>query len=58
MTMLPFFVSMVAALMVITYVPAVSLWLPVQTQTLKQVDVDEAYFMNQPAAQETVTEQP
>ena len=55
-TMLPFFVSMVAALMVITYVPAVSLWLPVQTQTLKQVDVDKAHFMNQPADQETVTE--
>ena len=45
-TMLPFFVSMVAALMVITYVPAISLWLPVQTKQLKQNDVDKAHFMN------------
>ena len=57
-TMLPFFVSMVAALMVITYVPAVSLWLPVQTKQLKQVDVDKAYFMNQPADQEAAADQP
>lgn len=57
-TMLPFFVSMVAALMIITYVPAVSLWLPVQTKQLKQVDVDKAFFMNQPAAQKTVGAQP
>jgi len=44
-TMLPFFLSMVCALLVITYVPAVSLWLPVQTQQLKQTDVDKAHFM-------------
>jgi tripartite ATP-independent transporter DctM subunit len=44
-TMLPFFGAMVAALMVITYVPATSLWLPVQTRQLKQVDVDKSTFM-------------
>ena len=44
-TMIPFFLSMVCALMVITYVPAISLWLPVQTKQLKQTEVDKAYFM-------------
>ncbi len=44
-TMLPFFGAMVAALMVITYVPSVSLWLPVQTKQLKQADVDKSTFM-------------
>lgn len=58
MTMLPFFLSMVAALMVITYVPSVSLWLPVQTKQLKQVDVDKAHFMNEPAAQISEHPQP
>jgi TRAP-type C4-dicarboxylate transport system permease large subunit len=46
--MLPFFGAMITALMVITYVPATSLWLPVQTQQLKQIDVDKAHFMNEP----------
>ena len=45
-TMLPFFASMVCALMVITYVPAISLWLPVQTKQLKAKDVEAAYFMS------------
>ena len=45
-TMLPFFLSMACALMVITYVPAISLWLPVKTQLIKQSDVDKAFFMN------------
>jgi tripartite ATP-independent transporter DctM subunit len=44
-TMLPFFVAMIAALMVITYVPATSLWLPVQTKQLKQDEVDKSHFM-------------
>jgi hypothetical protein len=44
-TMLPFFASMIAALLVITYVPATSLWLPVQTRQLKKSDVDKAHFM-------------
>jgi tripartite ATP-independent transporter DctM subunit len=44
-TMIPFFLSMVAALMVITYVPATSLWLPVQTKQLKAKDVEASTFM-------------
>jgi TRAP-type C4-dicarboxylate transport system permease large subunit len=44
--MMPFFFAMIAALMVITYVPAVSLWMPVKTKQLKQVDVDKAHFMH------------
>jgi len=51
-TMLPFFGAMVAALMVITYVPAISLWLPVKTGQLKQIEVDKAYFMKTPLAKE------
>ena len=47
-TMLPFFGSMVAALLVITYIPATSLWLPVQSKQLKQAEVDKAFFMNAP----------
>jgi TRAP-type C4-dicarboxylate transport system permease large subunit len=46
-TLLPFFGAMIAALMVITYVPAASLWLPVQTGQLKQADVDKCFFMKQ-----------
>ena len=44
-TMLPFFVSMIVALMMITYIPATSLWLPVQTQQLKSEDVQKSTFM-------------
>ncbi len=47
-TMLPFFGAMIASLMVITYIPATSLWLPLQTKQIKQVDVDKATFMNAP----------
>jgi TRAP-type C4-dicarboxylate transport system permease large subunit len=43
-TMLPFFGAMIAALMVITYIPAVSLWLPVQTKQLKHEDVEKCDF--------------
>ena len=43
--MLLFFGAMVAALLVITYVPQVSLWLPVQTGQLKQADVEKSQFM-------------
>ena len=49
MTMLPFFLAMVAALMVITYVPATSLWLPVQTKQLKPDEVEKATFMSRSA---------
>lgn len=45
-TMLPFFGAMIAALMVITYVPAVSLWMPVQTSQLKKADVEKCFFMS------------
>ena len=44
-TMLPFFGSMIAALMIITYIPATSLWLPVQTRQLKKADVEKSDFM-------------
>jgi tripartite ATP-independent transporter DctM subunit len=47
-TMLPFFGAMIAALMVITYVPALSLWLPEKTQQIKAEDVAKAHFMNEP----------
>lgn len=47
-TMLPFFGAMVAALMVITFVPAVSLWLPVQTSQLKADEVAQTRFMQPP----------
>ena len=53
-TMLPFFGAMIAALMVITYIPAVSLWLPVQTKQLKQADVQKCDF---PHRAETVEPQ-
>lgn len=43
--MMPFFGAMIAALMVITYIPATSLWLPVQAEQLKQIDVDACTFM-------------
>ena len=33
-------------LMIITYVPAISLWLPVETKQLKEEDVEKAHFMN------------
>ena len=36
---------MVAALMVITYVPSVSLWLPVKTNRLKAEEVEKSFFM-------------
>jgi len=51
-TMLLFFGAMVAALLVITYVPQVSLWLPVQTGQLKQADVEKSQFMKMDAVDE------
>jgi len=41
-TMLPFFAAMIAALMVITYVPKISLWLPVQTGQIKADEVEQS----------------
>ncbi len=51
--MLPFFCSMIAALMVITYIPATSLWLPVQSKQLKKADVEKCEFMNKADADES-----
>lgn len=42
-TMLPFFGAMIVALLVITYVPSLSLWLPEKTGQLKKEDVQKAY---------------
>ena len=54
-TMLPFFAAMIAALMIITYVPATALWLPVQTRQVKAEDVEESRFMrgDEPAEKKT-----
>lgn len=43
--MLPFFGAMIAALMIITFVPAISLWLPVETNQLKAAEVEASKFM-------------
>jgi hypothetical protein len=40
--MLPFFLAMIIALMAITYLPRLSLWLPVQTGVLKAEDVERS----------------
>ena len=44
--LLPFYIAMLAALVVITYVPQASLWLPVQTGQLKQKEVDDLEFLS------------
>ena len=44
-TMLLFFGAMFAALLIITFVPKVSLWLPVKTGQLNEVDVEKCQFM-------------
>lgn len=54
-TMLPFFGAMIAALMVITYVPATSLWLPVQTRQVKKADVEKCTFMRKSPDEEEAT---
>ena len=43
--MLPFFAAMIAALLLITYLPSLSLWLPVQTHQLKRTEVEPSRFM-------------
>ena len=40
--MLPFFASMIISLMIITYVPQLSLWLPVKTGQLKAEEVEKS----------------
>jgi tripartite ATP-independent transporter DctM subunit len=54
-TMLPFFGAMIVALMIITYVPATSLWLPTVTKQLKAEDVEKCDFMNPTNAVAEVT---
>ncbi|MCK5565853.1 MAG: TRAP transporter large permease [Planctomycetes bacterium] len=41
-TMLPFFAAMIIALMAITYLPRLSLWLPVKTGQLKTEEVERS----------------
>jgi len=41
-TMLPFFAAMIIALMAITYLPKLSLWLPVKTGQLKTEEVERS----------------
>ncbi len=55
-SMLPFFGAMIAALMVITYVPSISLWLPVQLKQLKVEEVEKATFMREAKAEESIKE--
>ena len=49
--LLPFFFAMIAALMCITYIPSVSLWLPVQTKQLKAEDVKTEQFLQKPTSE-------
>lgn len=44
--LLPFYAAMVVALGIVTYVPAVSLWLPVATDQLKEEDVAKHHFLS------------
>ena len=44
--LLPFYAAMIVALTIITSVPSTSLWLPVQTNLLKQEEVDKLDFLN------------
>ena len=39
-TMIPFFLAMIAALMVITYIPKLSLWMPEKTGLIKTEEID------------------
>ena len=55
-TLLPFFGAMIAALMVITYIPATSLWLPVKTKQLKKADVEKCEFMQRDSSTGEVEE--
>lgn len=57
-TILPFFGAMIAALMVITYIPAISLWLPVQIKQLKEDEVEKYRFMQPETPEEDSSAQP
>jgi TRAP-type C4-dicarboxylate transport system permease large subunit len=43
--MFPFYVAMLVALAIITYVPSTSMWLPVQTGQVKAEEVDKLEFL-------------
>jgi hypothetical protein len=43
--MLPFFAAMIIALLFITYIPAISLWLPLKTHQIKPSEVENSHFM-------------
>ena len=43
--LLPFFAAMLVALLLITYLPKISLWLPVETGQLKRDEVEKLQFM-------------
>ena len=49
--LLPFYMAMIVALVVITYVPSTCLWLPVKTKQLKQQEVDKFDFLATPSAE-------
>lgn len=57
-TMLPFFGAMIASLTIITYVPSLSLWLPVKTGQLKKAEVEKCRFMQPSREVESVTQSP
>jgi tripartite ATP-independent transporter DctM subunit len=44
-TLLPFFAAMIIALLFITYIPAISLWLPVRSHQIKKCEVQNSHFM-------------
>jgi tripartite ATP-independent transporter DctM subunit len=44
--MLPFLAAMIAALLVITYMPSLSLWLPVETHQLKRTELEQSRFLS------------
>jgi len=43
--MLPFYAAMWLALMAVTYVPGLSLWLPVETGQIKRSEVEKLEFL-------------
>ncbi len=47
-SLLPFYAAMWLALMAVTYIPGISLWLPVQTKQIKSSEVEKLEFLKQP----------
>jgi len=54
-TMLPFFGAMIIALLAITYIPAISLWLPLKTNQIKKADVEKSQFLKMKPQVENTT---